>query len=292
MLALPASQKPRTISSSQLCQNTALRASRTQTRLEQQTPSAHSSSQNLQLLPQLSQGREEPARRVILVGWAASTAPFRRNWASTLPWGSVCSLQGWRGSTQGRKCLSEAQEHVKWKNLAEDSAVRSNVFLAEGGAIQRWKVKFDHVMQQLLPSLLILASWTVLFLQTCAGSSWLLAAHQCTKYKTQLIQFFPTANQAEHSKQQLPSRPHCTLTCLTFSTIPKKPQKRFLLLPDWCLEWHYPLSQSLIYTMFVTKDIVFIDLQYRMIKQQFHNQHFFVQGNEIVFPVQYVNTEI
>lgn len=43
--------------------------------------------------------------------------------------------------------------------------------------------------------------------------------------------------------------------------------------------------------MFVTKDMVFIDLQYRMIKQQFHNQHFFVQGNEIVFPVQYVNTE-
>lgn len=57
MLALPASQEPRTISSSQLCQNTALRPKRTQTRLEQQTPSAHSSSQNLQLLPQLSQGR-------------------------------------------------------------------------------------------------------------------------------------------------------------------------------------------------------------------------------------------
>lgn len=122
-----------------------------------------------------------------------------------------------------------------------------------------------------------------------------LAAGSPPVYKVQqtwLIQFFPTANQAEHSKQQLPSRPHCTLTCLTFSTIPKKPQKRFLLFPDWCLEWHYPLSQSLIYTMFVTKDMVFIDLQYRIIKQQFHNQHFFIQGNEIVFPVQYVNTEI
>lgn len=187
VLALPASQEPRTISSSQLCQNNALRPRRTQTRLEQQTPSAHTSSQYLQLLPQLSQGREEqlPGRagwRVILVGWAASTAPFRRNWALTLSWGSVCFLQGWRGSTQGRKCLSEAREHVKWKNSAEDSAVRSNVSLAEGGAIQRWKVKFDHFMQQLLPSLLIQSSCTVIFVQTWAGSSWLLAAHQCTKY--------------------------------------------------------------------------------------------------------------
>lgn len=120
--------------------------------------------------------------RAILVGWAASTAPSRRNQALTLSGGSVCSLQGWRGSTQGRKCLSEAREHMKWKNSAEDSAVRNNVFLAEGGAIQRWKVKFHHFMQQLLPSLLIQASCTVIFVQTCAGSSWLLAAHQCTKY--------------------------------------------------------------------------------------------------------------
>lgn len=121
-----------------------------------------------------------------------------------------------------------------------------------------------------------------------------LAAGSPPVYKVQqiwLIQFFPTANQAEHSKQQPPSRPHCTLTWLTFSTIPKKNSKEILAVSRLMLGITLCLSQSLIYTMFVTKDMVFIDLQYRMIKQQFH-QHFFIQGNEIVFPVQYINTEI
>lgn len=298
VLALPASQEPRTISSSQLCQNTALRPRRTQTRLEQQTPSAHTSSQYLQLLPQLSQGREEqlPGRagwRVILVGWAASTAPFRRNRALTLSWGSVCFLQGWRGSTQGRKVLKWGTRTCEVEELGWRFSCKEQCFLGRRWSNPEMKGQirsFHAAAPPFPPDTVLLYGYFCADLcrqQLAAGSPPVYKVQQ-----TRLIQFFPTANQAEHSKQQLPSRPHCTLTCLTFSTIPKEPQKRFLLFPDWCLEWHNPLSQSLIYTMCVTKDIVFIDPQYRMIKQQFHNQHFFVQGNKIVFPVQYVNTEI
>lgn len=60
VLALPASEEPRTVSSRQLCQNTALKTRKPQTSLEQQTssalilqvPAAASS------LPQLREGKE------------------------------------------------------------------------------------------------------------------------------------------------------------------------------------------------------------------------------------------
>lgn len=53
VLALPVSQEPRTVSSSQLCRNTALKTRKPQRSLEQQTSSACWFSRYLQLLPQL-----------------------------------------------------------------------------------------------------------------------------------------------------------------------------------------------------------------------------------------------
>lgn len=291
VLALPASQEPRTISSSQLSQNTALRPRRTQTRLEQQTPSARSSSQSLQLLPQLSQGGRNSGQ----AGLAEEEYWWAEQHQQLLP-GETGLLHSHEdlfapckagGQHPRQKVLKWGTRKCEVEELGWRFSCKEQCFLGRRWSNPEMKVQIRsfHAAAPPFPPDTGLSN-SCFCADLCRQQ---LAAGSPPVYKvqeTRLIQFFPTANQAEHSKQQLPSRPHCTLTCLTFSTIPKKPQKRSLLFPDWCLEWHYPLSQSLIYTMFVTKDIIFIDLQYRMIKQQLHNQHFFVQGNEIVFPVQ------
>lgn len=231
VLALPASQEPRTISSRQLCQNTALRPRRTQTRLEQQTPSAHSSSQNLQLLPQLSQGREEqlPGRagwRVTLVGWAAPTAPFRRNWALTLL--RICLLPArLQGQHSRQKVLKWGTRTCEVEELSWRFSCEEQCFLGRRWSNPEMKGQiqlFHAAAPPFPPDTGLLCSYFCADL--CRQQ---LAAGSPPVYKVQqiwLIQFFPTANQAEHSKQQLPSRPRCTLTCLTFSTIPKKHLKR------------------------------------------------------------------